>query len=260
MLPKTTLIGLVVAVGCSGLHAVNLLSVPGFESYPNSISDGVLEPAGYHRPASGTVTVDPLSSDFSGFIGNWGSFSAGNGMSAPIGVGNDSNIATGNRKAGSYIQILPLDAIANGDILQVDWRYGVAADYTSDVEFQMQVFALNEATGLEAPTTFNTNLVFGGEASNSAILATQVISLTYNAGDPANDDIDGIWRDAASTIVNITQEWDYIAIAIKRNTGIGNSTSAQTDDISIQVVPEPSTYAALAGVAVLGLALWRRRQ
>jgi hypothetical protein len=28
----------------------------------------------------------------------------------------------------------------------------------------------------------------------------------------------------------------------------------------LQAVPEPSTYAALAGVAALGLALWRRRQ
>lgn len=239
--------------------AVNIVSVPGFEDYPGSISDPVLEPAGYHL-TSGTVTVDALESNFTDFIGNWGTFSAGNGISAPIGTGNDSNRATGNRKAGRYIQILPLDAVLNGATLQIDWRYGVADTYTSDVSFQVDVFAFNEATGGEAATTFNANLTFGGETFNSALLDSQVISLTYNAGDTANDDIDGIWHDAPTRFVNITQSWDYIGIAIKRNTGIGNSTAAQTDDVSIQIVPEPQTYALLFGAMVLVSALVRRRR
>jgi len=244
----------------ASLSAVNILSVPGFEAYPDSITDSVLEAAGYHRPTTGTVTVDDANADFTGFIGDWGSFSAGNGLDTPIGTGNDSTRVTANRKGGNYIQILPLDAISNGDQIQIDWRYGVAANYTSDVSFQVEVFALNEATGVEAATTFNTNLVFGGEAANSAILDTQTIDLIYNAGDTANDDIDGIWHDAPTRFVNIVQDWDYVGIAIKRTTGIGNSLDAQTDDVSIQVVPEPGYYAALAGLSMLALAYFRRRR
>ena len=32
------------------------------------------------------------------------------------------------------------------------------------------------------------------------------------------------------------------------------------DNFSVSAIPEPSTYAAIAGAGVLGLALWRRRQ
>lgn len=37
------------------------------------------------------------------------------------------------------------------------------------------------------------------------------------------------------------------------------SSGMTADNFSITAVPEPSTYAALAGVAALGLAVWRRR-
>jgi hypothetical protein len=37
------------------------------------------------------------------------------------------------------------------------------------------------------------------------------------------------------------------------------SGQAYADNLSISAIPEPSTYAALAGLAALGLAVWRRR-
>ena len=39
-----------------------------------------------------------------------------------------------------------------------------------------------------------------------------------------------------------------------------NGSSFAIDDVNITAVPEPSTYAACAGAAVLGLAFWRRRR
>jgi hypothetical protein len=38
------------------------------------------------------------------------------------------------------------------------------------------------------------------------------------------------------------------------------SGQAYADNLSVSAVPEPSTYAAIAGLGALGLAFWRRRQ
>jgi hypothetical protein len=39
-----------------------------------------------------------------------------------------------------------------------------------------------------------------------------------------------------------------------------NGSNFAIDNVLITAVPEPSTYAACAGAAVLGLAFWRRRR
>ncbi len=229
-----------VAAPCA--HAANLLANPDFEALPNSINDAVLEASGfYYVSYSSPVTVDGSDSNFTGFIGTWASGGAGNGISMPIGTGNDSSRATGNRKAGRYIQLLPFGTISMGDQIEVDWRYAVADTYTSNASFEIQVFGLNQATGGELPTTFTAGLVFDGEAFNSAILETTSVSLIYDALSPETDDIDGIWRDAPTTVIDITQEWDYVGVAIRRSAGITNSTLAQTDDVSLQIIPEPAT-------------------
>jgi hypothetical protein len=38
------------------------------------------------------------------------------------------------------------------------------------------------------------------------------------------------------------------------------SGSMFADNFSVSAIPEPSTYAAMAGAAALGLAFWRRRK
>ncbi len=39
-----------------------------------------------------------------------------------------------------------------------------------------------------------------------------------------------------------------------------NSVDALLDNVSVSAIPEPSTYAAIAGAAMLGLAVWRRQR
>ncbi|NLF31806.1 MAG: PEP-CTERM sorting domain-containing protein [Planctomycetes bacterium] len=245
------------ALGLGASAHANLISNPGFEDFPNSITDSVLAEAGYYVGYTSPVTVDGSDPNFTGFIGTWAGTTAGNGMAVPVGAGNDSTRATGNRKAARYIQILPLGTISAGDQIKVDWQYGVAESYTASTGFVLEVFALNQAAAGEAPTTFTGTLGFGGEAVNTAILATQAVNLVYNAADPAHDDIDGLWHDAPGTIIDITEDWDYVGVAIRRTTGIGNSTAAQTDNISLTIVPEPT---ALSLLALAGLAGLRRRR
>lgn len=57
-------------------------------------------------------------------------------------------------------------------------------------------------------------------------------------------------------------QFDGIAIGY-RSSGTSLATSIELDSLDVTrntVIPEPSTYAALAGAAALGLAAWRRRR
>ncbi len=246
------LMALSVLVTWAGISHANLLSDPGFQSYPNSITDSTL---GWLVFSS--VTVDEADANFQRLIDEWAVGGAGNGIATPVGSGNDSTRATGNRKAARYFQVLPLNTISNGDQIQVDFQYGVAASYTSNVSFTLQVFAVNQAADGEAATTISNGLALGGETHNRALLATTTVSLTYNVDDPDNDDIDGIWKDAPSTIIDIDQPWDYIGVALRRSSGLTNSTAAQTDNVSIAVIPEPGSI-GLALMAVLLVLRCRR--
>lgn len=64
---------------------------------------------------------------------------------------------------------------------------------------------------------------------------------------------------SASSTFNLT--WLGITEVVDLNNNpLGGVTIASTGDwITTSAIPEPSTYAVLAGLAVLGLAMWRRR-
>ena len=59
-------------------------------------------------------------------------------------------------------------------------------------------------------------------------------------------------------MVNSPTTYAFDAFAIYSVTTDGSSFAI--DNVTITAVPEPSTYAACAGAAVLGLAFWRRRR
>lgn len=79
----------------------------------------------------------------------------------------------------------------------------------------------------------------------------------------------GSYRWNASTAAGFyetafTTQPDAFAASNDGGTSWSVSTGASSNpylfSVSAVAVPEPSTYAALAGVAALGLALWRRRR
>lgn len=55
----------------------------------------------------------------------------------------------------------------------------------------------------------------------------------------------------------------YIAVflsAISTGNILNYPAGYYADNVTLTAVPEPSTYAALAGLGALGLAVWRRRK
>lgn len=81
--------------------------------------------------------------------------------------------------------------------------------------------------------------------------------------------LDGSSFTSVATFLPVS-EWDNSTNGVTNgfNFGVfGNSNTASAisigsvyaDNFSVSAIPEPSTYAALAGLGALGLALWRRR-
>ena len=61
-----------------------------------------------------------------------------------------------------------------------------------------------------------------------------------------------------SLIVSSPSTYAFDAFALYSVSTAGSNFTI--DNVTITAVPEPSTYAACAGAAVLGLAFWRRRR
>jgi hypothetical protein len=66
----------------------------------------------------------------------------------------------------------------------------------------------------------------------------------------------GVVNDAATVFIRMT-----VADTVSINGGtVAGTGTARIDNVTFTAVPEPSTYAAIAGVLALGLAFWHRRR
>lgn len=113
-------------------------------------------------------------------------------------------------------------------------------------------------------TTVNSSLVDNTDVT---------LRLTWDAGAQSLDaaySLDGTSYTSVATFLPVTQ-WDNSVNGVANgfNFGVfGNSNtiaaistgSVYADNFSVSAIPEPSTYAAFAGLGALGLAFWRRRQ
>ena len=241
-----TLIATLSIVALGAAASAHLLNDPGFED-----QDGAYTVATMNEITTTPVTVASGDADFVSMIGQWSRFTAGNGLFAPIGTGNSSDLAAPFRKKGKWHQILPLGTVAAGDKLAVNWQYGVAEEVAEDVSFEVILFGVNEATGGEAATTFDMGLTFGGESGNSAILGTSTVSVP-------NGSATGVWTDVSQSIIPLTADWDYIGIAVGRTQGATNATNQQIDNFSVTFIPEPASACLLLAGSIVCLV--RRRK
>jgi hypothetical protein len=124
-------------------------------------------------------------------------------------------------------------------------------------------FIRTEGTGFTSPA--NTSLIDNTDVT---------LRLTWDAGAQslaAAYSLDGSTFNAVATFLPVS-EWNNAGagnVTSGFNFGVfGNSNlttslsvgSVYADNFAVSAIPEPSTYAAFAGLGALGLAFWRRRQ
>ncbi len=105
----------------------------------------------------------------------------------------------------------------------------------------------------------------GAETAKRTLQINTPYSVSYTVSRDAGSALtfafsltDGTFNFGNSFLVNSPTTYAFDAFAIYSVTTDGSSFAI--DNVTITNVPEPSTYAACAGAAVLGLAFWRRRR
>lgn len=117
-------------------------------------------------------------------------------------------------------------------------------------------FKLNDAEGEENITGPDTT--FNNSSWNVGSPTFQTITFTQGASDTYSLSFGGV--DVTNTNLNLSAS-DISQIRIF-NFNAGSGVGGSNDQFfnSLTAVPEPSTYAALFGLAVFGLAAWKRRR
>ncbi|EIP97020.1 hypothetical protein OpiT1DRAFT_01447 [Opitutaceae bacterium TAV1] len=253
---------------------------------PNGVSNAGKAYAGDIRAfttldAGGTV----LATDGLSFVsqGDWiiGEATSGNGVTlsknATTGIADTATVtATGKavyigKNAGSNNNIL----IMEGTLVATDVYVGAAGNTGNRVEFSgdwSAVSTLHIAVGSSASSTFAPTLLPGqtleftlgasgenGEFSADEITFGGTLRLVAGTGFVAADgaEWDLIW---ARTLFGTFDVLDFFALAEGYEWDTGRLyTDGIVAIIATSAVPEPATYAALAGLAILGWAAQRRR-
>jgi len=121
-------------------------------------------------------------------------------------------------------------------------RTGIIFAFSNDGDqISIQQFSANGSTSILALASYN--LVAGQSYNFTATLISSLLTLS----------VDGVTQLSATDSTSTGNQ-----IALFSRSGFGASTSV--DSISVSAIPEPSTYAAIAGSLVFGLVIWRRKR
>jgi hypothetical protein len=109
--------------------------------------------------------------------------------------------------------------------------------------------------GLFFGTATGTAVVSGGSAGyelpvNDRYSGGKLQSTSFLFGDPAS----GGYTKLTGTYNTLTATWD----TVRSGSTVTSPTALSQIDSAITLVPEPQTYASIAGAALVGFGLWRR--
>jgi hypothetical protein len=209
----------------------------GYPTFANSISGTSGAPSNASALLSNNLTTYTNDASFGGEA--WISFSAQR---------------TGSDSAWTNLKLLQGTEQNEGIVLGIG-SVGINNDTTN--------WGAGEGMGSSTTQTnsFSNPSLIGAATSQSTAPAFFLIRIDYNAN---GDDSISIWRSTSAitqaTALATAAGWTNIGDYAFDQLGVyaGAGATLAFSDISLQVVPEPSTYALLFGVAVLGLAVGRR--
>lgn len=169
-----------------------------------------------------------------------------------------------NQQSGSVdMSSQPFNAWFPSEAFGTTNRYVTIDLGASYVLSSIQIFNSNQADrgtahfSLSGGNSLTTGALDGGLSTGSAVASPSTIlgstSLTYSTVNPVTGQSFAISDTTAYRYLTLT------AIDVPSGGGFANVGLAEVR-IFGSAIPEPSTYAAILGVAALGCAIWRRRR
>ena len=213
----------------------------------------------FHRTSASVASPIPVTSyatgDGSSAIGSFYSYGVTSGSDRALGGLGTGGAYFGSPASGATAGRITL-AVQNKTTSPLteftlsyageQWRNnGAASPQTMRFEYGLGT-AFNTVPNWIAPGS-----AFDFTSLNNSTLAARV-----------NGNTTGLSPDHGGSIGNLTWERDQtLWLRWTELNDVGNDHGLAIDDIqfSASSVPEPSEYAAIAGVALVGFALWRRR-
>jgi hypothetical protein len=195
--------------------------------------------------------------------------------------------STGNTSAAVYINSSATNALTRGAFTNTT-ALAIGESITLSFDFRMIAAATNDTAGLRfgLGTSSNTFGFTFGTGTSSAVgtaqFATGTVSgpntpytstgATFSINNTASHSFSFTITRTSGTSLSFLSSVDANTVSAVSNNTISNFTfnsiilgqgSSSANDINIDnvivsVIPEPSTYAALAGLAVLGLVVCKR--
>lgn len=101
------------------------------------------------------------------------------------------------------------------------------------------------------PVTFQIDTTYTGSMTITRTASGVDISVAYTGGAFGTN-----YAFSRSDTTDAVFQFDMLAFHVNSNV----ATAFTLDNVAVSVIPEPSTYAALAGLLALGFVAWRRRQ
>jgi hypothetical protein len=185
---------------------------------------------------SSYAVTGPTSGSFTGETFGQSFTVTANGTSTQGGTaawGFDGNIGGAAVTAGATLPI-SFD-------FDITTSAGITSPVTWSVYFRGGSFALN-----------GEHLIATGVTSGSSSSITGSGSYTFTTGATTSENYRAYIEVSFTSNVAISPGTINVTMA---NTGFGGEGIT----LGVSAIPEPSTYAAIAGTAMLGLAIWRRR-